>query len=282
MNRRTEESTWPAAVLTSAFCPDFDAQRLAMAICVGYFETSTEPGTFTVSGYLSSKTRWRQFETQWTRALRREDLAAFNGHDFVHQTHGFSVGWSDLLRRRRLMEVLTRVTEQHVFRAFSCSVQMVDYNQVNAEYPSSDFVPSPYGVCAGILMAKVRRWMCDRHPDDLTLFVFEEGNIDHRELRRITAAVEGDQGEPPQLWPRQWFDERGRRRHLRPFEACDLLGSDGDASFVSRLQARSRFDRDVLDRERLVRIARALDISRLRGTASRAGTLSEEPASRTA
>src|SRR5262249_32140721 len=152
--------------------------RLTMAICVGYFEADAQPRTFTVSGFVSSKSRWRLFETDWTRALRRDDLAAFDGRDFAGQTRSCSAGWGAASRRQRLIERLTRVAEQHVFRAFSCSLLVDDYNQMNAEYALSDSA-GPYGLCAGILTANVREWMADRHPDDLTLFVFEEGDIDH-------------------------------------------------------------------------------------------------------
>src|SRR5690348_9636719 len=109
-----------------------------MAICVGYFEADAQPRTFTVSGFVSSKARWRQFETHWTRVLRHEDLAAFDGRDFAHQTRDFSAGWSDTSRRQRLIERLTSVTEHHVFRAFSCSLLVDDYNELNAEYTLSD------------------------------------------------------------------------------------------------------------------------------------------------
>jgi hypothetical protein len=241
-----------------------------MAICVGYFEPEPLAGmarTFTVSGCVSSKARWRQFETQWTRALRHEDLIAFNGADFAGQSRGFSTGWTDTSRRHRLIETLTRVTEQHIFRAFSCSLRIDDYEQLNAEYSLSPAGISSYGLCAGVLIANVRRWMAERHPDDLTLFIFEEGDIDHRELRRISRAENTDRGEPAQLWPRLWTDERGRRRYLRPLEACDLFAVEGGSAFVSRLSERSRFHGDIVDRDRLERIYRALESTSRAATA---------------
>lgn len=255
-----QASTWPAAVLTSAFGPDFDSQRFAMAISVGYFEAlpADNAPVFTVSGYVSSKARWRQFEEEWTRALRHEDLVAFDVRDFSRGTRDVTSGWSDPSRRRRLLDALGQVVERHVMRAFACSVRLDDYAAIDAEYGFGSAAAGPYGLCAGLLTATVRRWMADRHPGDLTLFVFEEGDIDHRELRRIAAAERSD-GEPPQLWPRRWIDERGRRRHLRPLEACDLFAADAGA-FVKRLLERSRFDREVVDRGRLVRICDGLGL----------------------
>lgn len=266
MTHPVEGSTWPAAVLTSAYCPDFDPHRLAMAICVGYFEgrpaSSSHARAFTVSGFLSSKARWRQFETQWTRALRQEGLTAFNGADFSRRHRDFAEGWDDAERRRSLANALARIAEQHTFRAFSCSLGLDDFDEINGEFAFVETAARPYAVCAGVLLACVRRWMAERHPDDLTLFVFEDGDLDHTELRRIVRAENSESGEPPQMWPRQWTDEHRRTRHLRPAEACDLLAIDGAQSLVRRLSEQSRFDRHVVDRNRLLKIAAALNVPR--------------------
>src|SRR5262245_42325893 len=104
--QQTESSTWPIAVLTSAFCPEFDPQRLAMAMCIGYFSCGAPRNparTFSVSGFVSSKVRWREFETRWSRLLRRENLTAFNASDFLNETGDFE-GWSDAAQRRTLIE----------------------------------------------------------------------------------------------------------------------------------------------------------------------------------
>lgn len=107
-----------------------------MAICVGYFtpEGMDTPGTFSVSGYVSSKARWRQFDTQWTRALRQEDLLTFNAGDFARGVGAFASGWSDQARRSRLIERLSRIIDQHAACAFSCSVRLDEYVAVDAEH----------------------------------------------------------------------------------------------------------------------------------------------------
>jgi hypothetical protein len=150
-------------------------------------------------------------------------------------------------------------------------VSLDDFAAIDAAYGFAASVAGPYGLCAGLLTANVRRWMAARHPDDLTLFVFEEGDIDHRELRRLAAAERSD-GEPAQLWPRRWIDERGRRRHLRPLEACDLFVADHGA-FMKRLLERSRLDREIVDRDRLVEICHALGVEARTATISAAAPL---------
>src|SRR6516162_6226587 len=147
----TDGSTWPIAVLTSAFCPEFDPQRLAMAMCVGYFSGGAlqdSARTFSVSGFVSSKARWREFEARWSRLLRRENLAAFNASDFLNEKGEFAEGWSDEPRRRALIEALGRLAEQHVFRAFSQTITLTDFDAINAAYPFAEAAAGPYGVSA--------------------------------------------------------------------------------------------------------------------------------------
>jgi len=263
MNHEVDGSTWPIAVLTSAFCPDFDPQRLAMAMCVGYFDgrKTGAPATFTVAGYVSSKARWREFEARWSRALRHEALTAFSAHDFSRGTGEFATGWDDDARRRGLIDALSRLTQQHVFHAFSCSVLLEEYHAMNAEYAFSETAAGPYGLCAALVMANIRQWMAAKHPDDLTLFVFEQGDLEQRELCGILKAEQAEQGEPAQMWPRQWVDERGRHRYLRPLEACELLMVDRSRTFVTRLLERSQLDQQTLDHDRLLRICHALQIA---------------------
>lgn len=250
-------AAWPVGLLASAFHADVNPQRLAMAICVGYFEddqSGTDPRTVTVAGYVSSKARWRSFDERWPRALRAERLAAFSAVDFLRGTGEFASGWIDNPERQvRLVRALTRVTEHHVLRAFSCSLALDDFDAVNAEYRFAESASGPYGVCAACVMTRVQRWMADHHPGDLTLCIFEEGEVDHREIRRVLSAEGMTRGEPPQLWPRNWTDECGRRRRLRPFEACDLLT-------LGSLQP--THEREVVDRERLLRICDALGVAR--------------------
>jgi hypothetical protein len=64
MTAYSDEATWPIAVLTSIFAPDFEPQTFAMAIGIGYFDVqkATKSDVFAVSGFVSSKARWRQFE----------------------------------------------------------------------------------------------------------------------------------------------------------------------------------------------------------------------------
>lgn len=235
-----------------------------MAICVGFFgNNDSGEAIFSVAGYVSPKARWRFFEERWPRALRAEGLSSFNGQEFILSRGPFATDWIDnQARRSRLLAALARLTQQHVLGGFACSVRVDDYEAINREYRFSETVSGLYGICAGCLMARVQRWMAEHYPDDLTLAVFEEGGVDSGDIRRILKAEGLNRGEPAQVWPRQWVDERGRQRLLRPFEACDLLMPSCDSGMADLLSRRAAWEQEVVDRDRLRRICEVLEVAR--------------------
>jgi hypothetical protein len=252
-------SNWPAAVLASAFGTHYDSQKLTMAICVAYLEASRQDATLTVAGLVSPKARWQSFEERWPRALRAEGLTSFNGHAFVQGTGEFSNGWDlDAGRRRRLIAALSAVAGDSAILGVSCSVRLADYKIVTRGLPHMETAPTPYAVCAGVAMARILEWMRTAHSTDVTLFVFEDGGIDHQQVRQVAAAKGIEHGEPVQIWPREWLDEHGRRRLLRPIEACDLLMPDCGSDLADRLIRRSSWDQETLDRNGLSGIFESL------------------------
>jgi hypothetical protein len=259
------EPNWPVTVLSFPHSRGDRSQRQTMTICVGYFEGNDSRdtiGRFTVAGFVAPKARWRFFEEKWVRALHGEGLSAFNPRDFLAGS-GEYAGWkSDGERRARLIETLSMLTDRHVMAGFSCSILEDDYEDVNHEYRFAETASGPYGLCAAVVMARVQRWMTAHHPENQTLFVFEDGDLDHHQIRRILNIQGIDKGEPPQVWPRRWRDEQGRRRVLRPFEACDLLLPACKSRLGDLLAARSAFEREGICAEHLARICEALQVAK--------------------
>jgi hypothetical protein len=232
-----------------------------MAICVGYLEANErdEPATLTVTGLVSPKARWQSFEDRWPRALRAERLTAFSGRDFIQGTGEFSGGWmGDAERRSRLIAALSRVAAEQVTLGVSYSLSLADYRAVTRTLPHREMLPTPYAVCAGFAMARILRRMADAQSRDVTLCVFEDGGIDHQQVRQIAAAEGIGNGEPVQIWPREWRDEHGRTRLLRPLEACDLLLPACGSRLADRLVERGSWDAEFLSRDRLSGIFEAL------------------------
>ena len=253
-------ATWPITVLASSYDPHPVSQGVMMAICVGYVALEAGPATMTVAGLVSPKRSWRDLDERWLRVLRREGLNAFDRHEFARSGEPAEDRTDDQARRRRLLQPLAALVDQHVAFGCSCSIPIEDYDAVNAQFRLSEEGGGIYAVCAAAIVAIVGEWIAERHADDLTLFVFEDGLLHPREIRRILAAHGIVNGEPFQIWPRQWTDNRGRRRYLRPFEACDLLMLASDVQ--SRLTRRDAYRRVTLDRDHLMRVCGALSIPR--------------------
>jgi len=231
-----------------------------MAICVGYLEANRQDATLTVAGLVSPKARWQSFEERWPRVLRGEGLTSFNGRAFIEGTGEFSNGWSvDAARRRRLVAALGAVAGDSAILGISYSLRLADYRAVTKGLPHMETVPTPYAVCAGVAMSRILNWMRTAHSSDVTLFVFEEGWIDHQQVRHVAAAEGVEHGQPVQIWPREWLDEHGRRRLLRPIEACDLLVPDCHSDLTDRLIRHSAWDQALIDRDRLSRILAATE-----------------------
>jgi hypothetical protein len=248
-------SNWPAAVLASAFGTHYDSQKLTMAICVAYLEASRQDATLTVAGLVSPKARWQSFEERWPRALRAEGLTTFNGRAFIQGTGEFANGWNmNAGRRRHLVSRLGAVAGDSAILGVSYSLRLDDYRVVTKDLTHADAAPTPYAVCAGVAMSRILEWMRTAHSEDVTLFVFEDGGIDHQQVRQVAAAEGVAHAEPVQIWPREWLDEHGRRRLLRPIEACDLLMPDCHSELTDRLMRRSAWDHEIIDRDHLARI----------------------------
>jgi len=246
-------SNWPVSVLGSAFGPHLDSRKLNMAICVGYLQANEQdvPATLTVTGLVSPKASWQSFEERWPRALRAEGLTVFSGRDFIQGTGEFS-GWlGQPERQTRLIAALSRVAAGPVALGVSYSLSLADYRAVARTLPHREMLPTPYAVCAGVAMARILRRMAGAPSRDVTLFVFEDGGIDHQQVRQIAAAEGVDHGEPVQIWPREWRDEHGRLRRLRPLEACDLLLPSCRSGLPDRLIERGSWDEELLSRDRL-------------------------------
>jgi hypothetical protein len=253
-------SNWPISVLGSAFGPHLDARKLNMAICVGYLEAHEQdvPGTLTVMGLVSPKPRWQSFEARWPRALRSEGLVSFSARDFIQNTGEFSGTSPGQTERSRLIAALGRVAADCVTLGVSCSLSLSDYRAVTRTLPHPEMFPTPYAVCAGVAMARILRRMARAPSRDVTLFVFEDGGIDHQQVRQIAAAEGVDHGAPVQIWPREWRDEHGRLRRLRPLEACDLLLPACASGLLDRLVGREAWDEECLSRDRLSGIFQTL------------------------
>jgi hypothetical protein len=198
-----------------------------MVWCAAYFDASGSPKepkqrVFTVAGYVTTENKWDKFERDWARELAKEGVSAFSTNDFAHFQNDFAIGWRDNEpRRRAFIQSLTGVLKKWVRCGFSSSVDLDVYDEINREYEFAERVSRPYGMCASTAANKCHKWMKAFHRKDITLYVFEKGDVNQGELKTLMG--EDDRfGHEPLIIEKQWRDEHGTLHYRRPFESCDF------------------------------------------------------------
>ncbi len=94
-----------------------------METLTGHFDASGAPDQGTilvVGGFISSESRWYEFETRWSAALRQAGLACFHMEEFINRKGEF-VGWKQR-PRERLLNKLGQIVVDTVVRSYASIV----------------------------------------------------------------------------------------------------------------------------------------------------------------
>jgi hypothetical protein len=211
-----------------------------MAVCFAYFDVSGHPDEhahreYTVGGLVAREGKWRWFDAKWKAVLDRYGVECFEASKMAHWSKPYSAwaladGSRDEPKRIRYIRDLTRAIKTTVYKAFSHSVSLDDYDAVNAEY-RLDELCKPFGLCAAQIMRNVAIWMANAHPKDDVLFIFEDGDADRGDLERVLARRNLKAPYPPQFMPKRWKNAAGTQCYLRPFEACDFWAYEEGLAF---------------------------------------------------
>lgn len=186
----------------------------------GYFDASggAEHSYVIVAGYVSTVARWKRFDREWWKVLRRKefDVPYFHMKEFAHSVGAFS-GWKDdEHRRRRFLGALIGVIAKYTTIAVGCGIKKSTWNEVNREYPLSEQYGCPYALCGRDCVNKVFVWGRQKGWKDGEIgTVFEAGDKGKGHLIRVVEEAHK---------PVPAFE------HGRPNETNDSLG-------VARLQA---------------------------------------------
>lgn len=254
-----------------------------MAMCRAYFDASGSPKepkqrVLTVAGYVGTENKWCKFERDWSKVLAAEGIETFGMAAFAHFSEGFEDWDGNEPRRQAFIQALVRVLKRAAMHGFSVSIELDIYDEMNREYEFKERVGGPYGICAAAVANKCRKWMAANRPKDLTLYVFEKGDLNPGEVGEMMAEGGGNRfGHDPLFLAKQWVDEHGVKRFRRPFESCDFAayesahavplletGRRGRGSALHLFQS-IKHSHGLLNRTTLLRIARALRVPR-RGT----------------
>src|SRR3954451_14478279 len=150
-----------------------------MTFCFAYFDASGNPcepnrRQLTVAGFVAPEIRWRRFEKRWEAVLAEYGVESFHANKMAQWAKPYNTwvradGTRDDQKRIAYLQALTRAIKPNVYKAFSQSVFLDDYDAVNREY-ELDKICRPYGLCGAQVVKNCYRWMRQVHPDCDVLF----------------------------------------------------------------------------------------------------------------
>jgi hypothetical protein len=122
------------------------------------------------AGFASSEQKWLQFEQKWKAALEEHSLGeVFHMTDFEHKFKNRPERWE-------ILEHLVHIISDHTVAAFSNSVEMADYLNVNSYYFLEEGIGKPYGLTARSVAFLADDWNRRVGHGSLSIFV-EKGTL---------------------------------------------------------------------------------------------------------
>ncbi|HEY6418889.1 MAG TPA: DUF3800 domain-containing protein, partial [Candidatus Binataceae bacterium] len=114
-------------------CKPVEDRRFVCAVMRGYFDESgtheNRSRVTTLAGYVATKEQWQRLIPLWEETLKTdcEGLEAFHSADFNHYARQHK--WSDE-KRNQIIAKLAGIANENIWRGFSGSVVVADYNQL--------------------------------------------------------------------------------------------------------------------------------------------------------
>jgi hypothetical protein len=134
--------------------------------------------TLIVCGYVAEAAGWTEFEQQWKNALADVGITGpFHMAEFMACEKSFA-GWKPRVDDRvALLKKLISIIRINVLQAFSETIRLDDWREVNKAYQLEESHCTPYSLAGFFVMDRTIRWWGRERPEDsMTEFVFEEGD----------------------------------------------------------------------------------------------------------
>lgn len=205
-----------------------------------------------VSGYLSSDDHWRDFETEWHRALADFGVGTFHMTDFECRRGEFA-DW-DQVRRTALLGRLIDLIGNHAFVAIGAAIVLADYNGLDAA--DRERLGHPYAMCATKAVADTLQWVdqrterarasgewevTEKGKNVPVEFVFEEGD---EGAGQLAEQLRKEQESGMFVGRIQWrFDGKG----VAALQAADFAAYETTKQLVRTIGADERAMRRSLD-----------------------------------
>ena len=197
-----------------------------MAIITSYFDASGGSDQIVVASaaVVASPEIWEEFDKRWSSSLASYKISALHMKDFAHSTEEFE-GWKcDQPKRRRFLNEMLWIIEDLVEHTAVCSVYIDDYRYADKYFRLSESM-RPYTLGTLTCASRIIQWAAKQgHLLDDLIWVFERGDQDQSDLRKHWDLVYPDANISPIFCKkRDIYPDRSKSRHIRPFEAADLI-----------------------------------------------------------
>lgn len=187
---------------------------------VAYFDESGTPDSshrvLTVAGFVSTVKKWARFETDWVRILEEAGLprgTVFHMNKFASSRPPYECFKGQSERKAKFVHELVTCIKRNVNNAFSCSVNLNDWDRLNRHYCIAESLGYPYTICGRTCIAQLMKWARSKGiASSQTKFFFEDGATHKGQLEKLVRANNDATG--------QIFL---RKPDVVPFQAADLL-----------------------------------------------------------
>ena len=178
-----------------------------------------KPLIYTVAGYISEDSRWREFEKHWSGALSDEGLEYFHMSEFAQRIHIYQ-SWSED-RRRRVVTKLHRIIHENTLADFSISVVVKAFNEViNPDIREGFGEPHVFAVIG--CMKSIAAWINDSalKKQERIFYTFEQGSTHGSALRKVFERFLNDDRQC-EMYRLEGFAFRDKKE--MPLQAADVL-----------------------------------------------------------
>ncbi len=200
------------------------------------YSHSPAPLVYTVGGYLATDRRWRKFEKEWKAVLDSESLPPFSMKDFDNP-HSKTYGTWPKEKKITFLKTLHGIINKTYLMSFSTSVIVSDYQALSDVEKFVFGRPHP---CAAVNCLKhIAEWATEAGVIEPILYVFEEGTVDDKELRRLfNQTVTAEQKAHYRIRSLAFGT-----KELSPLQAADIVAYETRKEISRRLD--SEHHRDV-------------------------------------
>jgi hypothetical protein len=135
---------------------------------------------FVMAGFVSSAEEWSDFDREWRKRLKDDNLEYFHmqrfAHATTHPTKPFDKSWIGQERRRqRLISDLLGIIQSHGWRKFGCILPRQSFLMIS-DGTRDNFIPKQIVLCARLLWAELEVWRKESKFQRPSELVFEQGD----------------------------------------------------------------------------------------------------------